>query len=247
MEHDKIKPYHTGKEKKEEVAEMFNNIANRYDLLNSILSLGIHKGWRKKCVQLLAPDKPGKILDVATGTADFAIACAKLKPGKITGIDISEGMMQFGREKIKKAGLENLIELEYGNAETVAYPDDTFDAIVVGFGVRNFQDLEKGLANLLRMLKPGGRLVVLEFSYPRNPLVKAGYDFYFSYITPAVGKIFSKDTRAYSYLTESVKAFPNNEKFIAVMNRLGYQNTGFQTLSLGIAAIYEGRKRIINI
>lgn len=242
MQHDDVTPYNTSAPKKEQVANMFDNIANRYDLLNSILSLGIHKGWRKKCVNLLAPKKPRQVLDVATGTADFAIECAKLQPEKITGIDISEGMMQFGREKLKKLQLDRLITLEQGNAETVGFPDNSFDAIVVGFGVRNFQDLEKGLANLYRILKPGGQLVILEFSYPRNPLIKAGYNFYFSYITPLIGKIFSKDTRAYSYLTESVKAFPNNERFTAILDQLGFQKTYFKGLSLGVAAIYYGEK-----
>lgn len=242
MQHDNVTPYKTGESKKDQVASMFDTIANRYDLLNSILSLGIHKGWRKKCVTLLRSKNPKSILDVATGTADFAIECAKLNPEKITGIDISEGMMQIGRVKLKKLGLDQLISLEQGNAETVTLPDNSFDAIVVGFGVRNFQDLEKGLANLYRILKPGGQLVILEFSYPRNFLIKTGYNFYFSYITPLIGKIFSKDTRAYSYLTESVKAFPNNEKFTAILDRLNYKKTHFKTLSLGVAAIYYGEK-----
>lgn len=242
MKHNTITPYNTGEEKKEQVAHMFDNIANRYDLLNSILSLGIHKGWRKTCVKLLAPKKPQNILDVATGTGDFAIECAKLNPSKITGVDISEGMMVFGREKLKKLNLDKLITLEYGNAETLDFADNTFDAIVVGFGVRNFQNLEKGLANLYRILKPGGQLVVLEFSYPTNFIVKASYNFYFSYITPLVGRIFSKDTRAYSYLTESVKAFPNNENFTAILKQLNYKNTSFKTLSMGVAAIYQGEK-----
>jgi demethylmenaquinone methyltransferase/2-methoxy-6-polyprenyl-1,4-benzoquinol methylase len=242
MQHNDVTPYKTGDSKKDQVATMFDNIANRYDLLNSILSLGIHKGWRKKCVRLLKAKQPRTILDVATGTADFAIECAKLNPEKITGIDISEGMMQMGREKLKKLKLDRLIQLEYGNAETVNFPDNSFDAIVVGFGVRNFQDLEKGLANLYRVLKPGGQLVILEFSYPRNALIKAGYNFYFTYITPLVGKIFSKDTRAYSYLTESVKAFPNNEKFTGILDTLKYKHTHFTSLSAGIAAIYYGEK-----
>lgn len=242
MRHDSVTPYKNDASKKEQVAQMFDNIANRYDLLNSILSLGIHKGWRRKCIKLLKDRKPNMILDVATGTADFAIECAKLNPEKIIGIDISEGMMSFGRTKLQKLNLDKLITLENGNAETVSYADNSFDAIVVGFGVRNFQNLEKGLANLYRILKPGGQLVILEFSYPRNWLIKGGYNFYFSYITPVIGKIFSKDTRAYSYLTESVKAFPNNEKFVAILNQVGYKKTSFSPLSLGIAAIYYGEK-----
>jgi demethylmenaquinone methyltransferase / 2-methoxy-6-polyprenyl-1,4-benzoquinol methylase len=242
MKHDSVTPYNSNDSKKDQVATMFDNISGRYDLLNSLLSFGTHKGWRKKCVKLLKEKRPRAILDVATGTADFAIECAKLQPAKITGVDISEGMMKIGREKIKKLGLENLITLEPGNAETLTYANNTFDAIVVGFGVRNFANLEKGLSNLYRILKPGGTIVILEFSYPTNPLVKAGYNFYFSYITPLVGKIFSKDPRAYSYLMESVKAFPNNQDFVAIMNGTGYKNTGFKSLSMGVAAIYYGEK-----
>lgn len=242
MEHDKVTPYHTKEEKKEQVAQMFNNIAKRYDFLNSFLSLGIHKGWRKKCVAILSKKQPQHILDVATGTADFAIECAKLAPKKITGVDISEGMMEVGRTKLRSLKLDELITLESGNAETVTYADNTFDAIVVGFGVRNFQNLEKGLINLLRILKPGGEIVILEFSYPKNTLVKAGYNFYFSYITPFVGRIFSSDKRAYSYLTESVKAFPNNENFVRIMNQCGFKKTSYKSLSFGVAAIYQGEK-----
>lgn len=242
MKHDTVTPYNSNDPKKVQVATMFDNISGRYDFLNSLLSFGTHKGWRKKCVKLLKAKNPKTILDVATGTADFAIECAKLNPTKITGIDISEGMMNVGREKLKKLSLDQLITLESGNAETVTYPDNSFDAIVVGFGVRNFQNLEKGLSNLYRVLKPGGTIVILEFSYPTNPVIKAGYNFYFSYITPLIGKIFSKDPRAYSYLMESVKAFPNNENFVAIMNKTGYKNTGYKGLSMGVAAIYTGEK-----
>ncbi len=242
MEHDTITPYKTSEEKKEQVAQMFDNIAGRYDFLNSLLSLGIHKGWRKKCVKLIADKNPQVILDVATGTADFAIECAKLNPQKIIGVDISEGMMNSGRVKLKNLKLDALITLETGNAETLVYSDNTFDAIVVGFGVRNFQNLEKGLSNLYRILKPGGQLVILEFAYPTNWLVKTVYTFYFSYITPFIGKLFSKDNRAYSYLTESVKAFPNNQNFVAILNKISYKNTSYKSLSFGVAAIYKAEK-----
>lgn len=237
-----VKPYHTDTSKKEQVAQMFDNIAFRYDFLNSLLSLGIHKGWRRKCVKLIAPGKPRQILDVATGTADFAIECAKLNPERIVGIDISEGMMQHGREKLRKLHLEGLITLQSGDAETVSFSDDTFDAIVVGFGVRNFETLEKGLDNMLRVLKPGGKLCVLEFSYPRKFPVKQLYHFYFRYITPAIGKLFSKDNRAYTYLPESVKAFPDNERFTAILAKLGYKQATYKPLSFGIAAIYTAVK-----
>lgn len=237
-----VTPYNTTDSKKEQVAEMFDNIAFRYDLLNGILSFGTHKGWRRKCVKKLKALQPKQILDVATGTGDFAIACAKLNPTKIIGIDISEGMMKFGREKLKKLNLDKLIDLQLGDAETVDFPDNSFDAIVVGFGVRNFENLEKGLTNLNRVLKPGGKIIILEFSYPRNFPVKQFYNFYFSYITPFIGKLFSKDTRAYSYLPESVKAFPNNEDFTAVLTKCGFKSANFQNLSFGVAAIYEAEK-----
>lgn len=238
----KVTPYNTGAAKKEEVEQMFDNIAFRYDFLNSLLSLGIHKGWRKKCVKKLESVRPKTILDVATGTGDFAIACVKLNPEKITGIDISEGMMKFGRDKLKKLNFDKLITLKKGDAETVAFPDASYDAIVVGFGVRNFENLEKGLINLYRILKPGGKLIILEFSYPRKFPVKQFYNFYFSYITPLIGKLFSKDSRAYSYLPESVKAFPDNENFVAILKKCGYSAANFQSLSMGIAAIYEASK-----
>lgn len=239
---NKVTPYNTGAAKKEEVEQMFDNIAFRYDFLNSLLSLGIHKGWRKKCVKKLEPIQPKAILDVATGTGDFAIACAKLNPTKITGVDISEGMMKFGREKLKKLNLDNLITLEKGDAETLAFEDNSYDAIVVGFGVRNFENLEKGLVNLQRILKPGGKIIILEFSYPRRFPVKQFYNFYFSYVTPFIGKLFSKDSRAYSYLPESVKAFPDNENFTAILTKCGFKNANFESVSLGIAAIYEAGK-----
>lgn len=239
---NKVTPYNTGAAKKEEVEQMFDNIAFRYDFLNSLLSLGIHKGWRKKCVKKLEPIQPKAILDVATGTGDFAIACAKLNPTKITGVDISEGMMKFGREKLKKLNLDKLITLEKGDAETLAFEDNSYDAIVVGFGVRNFENLEKGIINLQRILKPGGKIIILEFSYPRRFPVKQFYNFYFSYVTPFIGKVFSKDSRAYSYLPESVKAFPDNENFTAILTKCGFKNANFESVSLGIAAIYEAEK-----
>lgn len=237
-----ITPYNNTESKKEQVAQMFDNIAFRYDFLNSLLSLGIHKGWRKKCVKLIADKKPQTILDVATGTGDFAIECNKLNPKTIIGIDISEGMMKFGREKLVKQQLDKKITLQYGDAETCDLPSNSIDAIVVGFGVRNFENLEKGLINMQRMLKPGGQLCVLEFSYPRKFPIKQLYHFYFKYITPTIGKLFSKDTRAYSYLPESVKAFPDNERFVAILEKTGYLKPTFKPLSFGIAAIYLAEK-----
>jgi demethylmenaquinone methyltransferase/2-methoxy-6-polyprenyl-1,4-benzoquinol methylase len=238
----KVTPYNKDSSKREQVEEMFDNIAFRYDFLNSLLSVGIHKGWRKKCVKKLEALHPKTILDVATGTGDFAIACAALKPEKIVGIDISEGMMKVGREKLQKKNLQHLITLEKGDAETVNFATASFDAIVVGFGVRNFENLEKGLENLCRILKPGGKLVVLEFSYPRKFPVKQFYTFYFSYVTPVIGKLFSKDSRAYSYLPESVKAFPDNENFVAILKKCGFKTASFEPVTFGVAAIYTAEK-----
>jgi demethylmenaquinone methyltransferase/2-methoxy-6-polyprenyl-1,4-benzoquinol methylase len=222
---------------------MFDNIAFRYDFLNSLLSLGIHKGWRKKCISFISEKNPKYILDVATGTADFAIGALKLNPTKIVGIDISEGMMKFGREKIKKINAENKISLNYGDAETCDMPDNSIDAITVGFGVRNFQNLEKGLLNMNRILKPGGQICILEFSTPRKFPFKQFYKFYFKFVTPTLGKIFSKDARAYTYLPESIKAFPDNENFVAILNTCGYSNATFQSLNFGLAAIYVADKK----
>lgn len=237
-----VTPYNNQDSKKEQIAQMFDNIAFRYDFLNSLLSLGIHKGWRKKCIRLIAAKSPKRILDVATGTGDFAIAAITLNPDSVIGIDISEGMMKYGREKLVKLGLDKKITLQYGDAETCDLPDNSIDAITVGFGVRNFENLEKGLENMLRVLKPGGQICVLEFSYPRNFPIKQLYHFYFKYITPTIGKIFSKDTRAYSYLPESVKAFPDNERFTTILEKVGYQKATFKPLSFGIAAIYLAEK-----
>lgn len=242
MQHDKVTPYKNTDPKKEQVAQMFDNIAKRYDRINTILSFGTHKSWRKKCVDLLKARQPKIILDVATGTGDFAIACAKLSPEKIIGIDISEGMMQLGRGKIKTDRLDKLITLEYGNAETLDFPDNTFDAIVVGFGVRNFENLEKGLLNLQRILKPNGQIVILETSFPENKFFKGIYNVGFSILTPLIGKMFSKDKKAYDYLTNSVKAFPHNQDFVNILNKLSYRNTYFKGLGIGSAAIYYAEK-----
>ena len=228
--------------KKEQVATMFNNIAPKYDFLNQLLSLGIHKGWRKKAIQLLRETKPKNILDIATGTADFAIEAMVLNPDKVTGVDISEGMLNLGKEKIVKLKLQNKITLELGDSENLIFPDNTFDGITVGFGVRNFENLEKGIADIYRVLTPNGTLVVLEFSKPTAFPVKQVYHFYFRYITPMVGKIFSKDNSAYTYLPESVNAFPAGEDFLNVLKKAGFKNTKAISLTFGIASLYTGTK-----
>lgn len=238
-----VTPYNNNDSKKDQVAQMFNNIAYRYDFLNSLLSLGIHKGWRRKCVQLISEKNPKYLLDVATGTADFAIECMKLNPTSVIGIDISEGMMKFGREKIEKLNLQKQIMLQYGDAETCDLPSNSIDAITVGFGVRNFQNLEKGLQNMNRILKPGGQICILEFSTPRKFPMKQFYKFHFKYITPTVGKLFSKDSSAYTYLPESIKVFPDNERFVEILEKTGYYKATFQAVSFGLAAIYLAEKK----
>jgi demethylmenaquinone methyltransferase/2-methoxy-6-polyprenyl-1,4-benzoquinol methylase len=238
-----VTPYNNSDSKKNQVAQMFDNIAFRYDFLNSLLSLGIHKGWRKKCIKLIAKKNPQYILDVATGTADFAIEALKLKPIKIVGVDISEGMMKFGRVKIEKLKAQSKITLHYGDAETCDLADNSIDAITVGFGVRNFENLEKGLINMNRILKPGGQICILEFSTPRKFPFKQFYKFYFKFVTPTLGKIFSKDARAYTYLPESIKVFPDNEHFVSILKNCGYVNASFESLNFGLAAIYLAEKK----
>lgn len=222
---------------------MFNDIAFRYDFLNRFLSAGIDIRWRKKAIKQLTKIKPVTMLDVATGTADVAImASGILKPQKITGIDISDGMLEIGRQKVQKAGLQNTIKLLNGDCETINFGNDSFDAVTVAFGVRNFENLEKGLSEIRRVLKPGGKLVVLEFSKPRSAAVKAMYKLYMKFITPNVGKIFSKNRNAYQYLDESINKFPEGKNFTAILDNLGYKNTYNKTLSLGICSIYCGEK-----
>lgn len=242
--HDNIVPDKTSAQpKKEQVAGMFDDIAHRYDFLNRFLSGGMDIGWRKKALGYLSDLKPKNILDVATGTADVAImASGLLKPTSITGIDISEGMLAIGRKKIKKLGLEKTIELLKGDSETISFKDDSFDAVTVAFGVRNFQNLEKGMSEIFRVLKPGGKLVVLEFSKPKIPLVKSFYNLYMKIVTPNVGKFFSKNRNAYEYLDESIRKFPEGQDFTNILNNLGYINTHYKPLSLGICSIYCGEK-----
>jgi demethylmenaquinone methyltransferase/2-methoxy-6-polyprenyl-1,4-benzoquinol methylase len=222
---------------------MFNDIAKRYDFLNRLLSAGIDKSWRKKAIAELKEIQPKKILDVATGTADVALMTYKLlKPEKITGIDISDGMIALGKEKIAKKGLTDFIELQNGDSEKINYTDDFFDAVTVAFGVRNFQNLEKGLSEMLRVLKPGGKLVILEFSKPCNTMFKSFYKFYMKIIAPKAGRMFAKNKDAYKYLNDSVQAFPEREQFTAIMKSAGYKNVYYKQLSLGICCVYCGSK-----
>lgn len=240
---DQVKPYaNSGTGKKAQIAEMFNNIAFKYDFLNHFLSLNIDKVWRKKVVNILSEKQPKQILDVATGTGDLAIASLKANPEKIIGIDISEGMLKIGLEKIKKKGLSDKISLQLGDAELIPFADNTFDASTVSFGARNFENLNKGLSEMHRVLSPEGIVVVLEFTMPSKFPIKQLYQFYFKYILPTLGKLFSKDNSAYTYLPESVQAFPQNEEFIVQLEKAGFKDCKYKKLSFGIAAIYTGTK-----
>ncbi|MBL6447243.1 bifunctional demethylmenaquinone methyltransferase/2-methoxy-6-polyprenyl-1,4-benzoquinol methylase UbiE [Fulvivirga sp. 29W222] len=228
--------------KKEQVAEMFNSISKKYDFLNHFLSLGIDIIWRKKAISLLKKDRPKLILDIATGTGDFAIESLKLNPDKVIGVDISEGMLNMGREKLKKRQLDNKIELQLGDSEKLLFDDNKFDAAIVSFGVRNFEDLEKGLADMYRVLKPGGKTVILEFSRPSKFPFKNIYNFYFKAILPKIGRLVSKDKAAYTYLPESVQAFPDGERFLEILEKVGFKNTQCKALTFGVSSIYTGVK-----
>lgn len=242
--HDTIVPDEGSElQKKEQVANMFNDIAHRYDFMNRFLSVGTDIGWRKKAIAQLAPLKPQQVLDVATGTGDMAILTFSiLKPARITGIDISDGMLDVGRKKVVEKGLADHIVLLTGDSETINFPDNSFDGITVAFGVRNFQNLEKGLKEMLRVLRPGGKLVVLEFSRPKNIFFKGIYNLYMNIIAPTFGKMFAKNKKAYRYLNDSVQAFPERQQFTNILKSAGYRDTFYKTLSLGICAIYCGSK-----
>ena len=229
--------------KKEQVAIMFDQIAPKYDFLNRFLSAGIDIYWRKKALSILKKHNPEQILDIATGTADLAIMAAKiLRPKKIIGIDISEGMLSLGRKKITATGLDTVIELQSGDSESIRFADNTFDAATVSFGVRNFQHLEQGMQEINRVLKQGGKLLVLEFSRPSLPIVKQLYSFYMGLVSPLLGRLFSKNKTAYQYLNDSVQKFPEGKDFIAVLEKTGFRNSSFKRLSLGICSIYISEK-----
>jgi len=237
-----VKPYQNEGSKKEQVESMFNRIAGTYDVMNRVLSAGIDKSWRKKAIALLKEKKPQLILDVATGTADFAIQALELHPQKITGIDISENMLDVGREKIKNKKKESQIELIQADSENMPFQDSHFDAVTVAFGVRNFENLPKGLSEIFRVLKPNGTAVILEFSKPTAFPIKQLYAFYFWAILPLIGKIFSADAHAYTYLPRSVEAFPEGKKFTDIFENIGFKNVRCYRLTFGIASIYAGTK-----
>jgi len=228
--------------KKEQIAAMFNSISGKYDFLNHFLSLGIDILWRKRAVRLLTKHQPQLILDIATGTGDFAIEALSLKPKKIIGVDISEGMLSVGREKLIKKNLTDKIELISGDSEVLPFEDNFFDAVIVSFGVRNFENLEKGLSDMLRVLKPGGKVVILEFSKPKSFPFKQLYQFYFQWILPKIGKLISKNHAAYTYLPDSVQAFPDGDDFLNILDKIGFQKNQCTPLTLGISSIYFGSK-----
>ncbi|MCF8232449.1 MAG: bifunctional demethylmenaquinone methyltransferase/2-methoxy-6-polyprenyl-1,4-benzoquinol methylase UbiE [Bacteroidales bacterium] len=228
--------------KKEQVRSMFNNIAGRYDFLNHFLSVGIDYLWRKKVIRILKLHNPKKILDVATGTADLAIETAKIGPDEVVGVDIADQMLEHGRKKISKKKLDEIIILENGDSEALRFESNSFDAVTVAFGVRNFENLDQGLREMYRILKPGGIAVILEFSNPRKFPVKQLYDFYFKNILPLAGRIISKHESAYNYLPESVGAFPDGNNFLEHMHSVKFKNTSAWPLTFGIASIYTGRK-----
>ncbi|MDG1036544.1 MAG: bifunctional demethylmenaquinone methyltransferase/2-methoxy-6-polyprenyl-1,4-benzoquinol methylase UbiE [Crocinitomicaceae bacterium] len=238
-----VKPYNSGDaSKKEEVAEMFDNISKRYDFLNHFLSLGIDKLWRRKAVRQLKDLRPKRILDLATGTGDFAIAALKLNPDEVVGVDISQGMLDMGIQKMKKRGHDKIVKMQLADSEKLPFEDASFDALTVGFGVRNYENLEKGLSDMLRILRPGGKAVILEFSKPKKFPIKQVFGFYSKRVIPFLGKLISKDKRAYAYLPESVEAFPEGTDFETIMTKLGYKEVNSILLSGGIATIYMGLK-----
>lgn len=228
--------------RKVQVQAMFNDIALRYDLLNHLLSMGIDKGWRRKLVKLMARNNPQRILDLATGTADLAIAASSIQPQNITGTDIAEEMLAIGREKVNKLGLGNMITLLKADSENLPFADAEFDAAMVAFGVRNYEDLPKGLHEMCRVLKPGSSAFILEFSKPKKFPVKQLFGFYSRFILPLIGRMVSKNKTAYTYLPESVAAFPQDEVFLRIMREAGFSKAEYISLSFGITNLYIGQK-----
>lgn len=228
--------------KKQQVRSMFNNIAHRYDFLNHFLSAGIDYRWRKKAIKIIGQKHPKAILDVATGTGDLAIAALKIIPDNIIGVDIAEDMLAVGRTKLKEKDPNQIITLEKGDSENLRFEDASFDAVMVAFGVRNYENLEKGLSEMYRVLNIEGQVMILEFSKPKSFPVKQLYSFYFKYILPSLGRIISGDQAAYTYLPESVSAFPDGENFLKILQKVGFNQVAHKPLTFGIASIYTGIK-----
>lgn len=239
---EEINPYHDG-EKAEQVEQMFDNIAPSYDKLNHRLSWNIDRGWRKKAIGLLAPHRPQTMLDIATGTGDFAILSAQmLNPKSLIGADISEGMMEIGRQKVKQLGLQDIISFAKEDCLHLSYADDTFDAVTAAFGIRNFADLDKGLQEMCRVLKPGGHLSIVELTTPVSFPMKQLFHIYSHTVLPTYGRLISKDTDAYSYLTKTIEAFPQGERMKDILKQAGFKDTGFRRLTFGICTMYYATK-----
>ena len=228
--------------KKEQIAEMFDNISKKYDFLNHFLSFGIDILWRKQAIRKLKKDRPKLILDIATGTGDFALEALALDPDKIIGVDISEGMLAIANKKLIKKGVGDRIQMQLGDSEKLPFENDTFDAVIVAFGVRNYENLEKGLSDMLRVLKPEGKTVIVEFSKPTKFPMKQLYNFYFKYVLPKIGRLVSKDNAAYTYLPESVEHFPDGVQFEHILTNVGFKNTECISLTFGISSIYIAQK-----
>lgn len=238
-----VVPYKDAPEgKKEQVARMFDSISGRYDRLNHLLSLGIDKIWRRKAIKQLSLNNPQSILDIATGTADFAIEAVNISGAEVTGIDISDGMLEAGRKKIVRLKLENRIRLLNGDSENIPFGDNSFDAAIVAFGVRNFENLDRGLSEILRVIKPGGKFIVLEISEPHAFPWKNIFRIYFHHLLPFAGRLISRDKHAYSYLPESVAAFPSGNDFIKRLKDAGFRHSTWKPLTLGICALYTAEK-----
>ena len=239
---EEIKPYHEG-EKAQQVEQMFDNIAPTYDTLNHRLSWDIDKGWRKKAIKQLAPHKPQTMLDIATGTGDFAILSAQmLQPKKLIGADISEGMMEIGRRKVKQLELQDIISFEKEDCLNLSYADDTFDAVTAAFGIRNFSNLDKGLSEMCRVLKPGGHLSIVELTTPVSFPMKQLFHIYSHTVLPVYGRLISKDTSAYSYLTKTIEAFPQGERMQNILHKAGFKDASFKRLTFGICTMYFATK-----
>lgn len=241
---EEIVPYlNSNLSKKEQVAHMFDHIARRYDFMNHFISLGIDRAWRKKAARRLLDSRPKMLLDVATGTGDFAITLFHmLRPDKIIGIDISSQMLEIGQKKVRHIGLEGTINLQSGDSETIKFPDNTFDAVTVAFGLRNFEDLEMGLKEMIRVLKPNGKLVALECSSPRHFPAKQLYDFYFRFIVPQIGRWVADSRNAYDYLPRSVRAFPQGENMLRILEKTGFHSAICKTLTFGVCSMYTASK-----
>nr|WP_308534657.1 bifunctional demethylmenaquinone methyltransferase/2-methoxy-6-polyprenyl-1,4-benzoquinol methylase UbiE [uncultured Prevotella sp.] len=240
---EKIKPYNGSGEKGKLVEEMFDNIAPTYDTLNHRLSWDIDKGWRKKAIKRLLPYHPNKILDIATGTGDFAILAARmLKPQSVTGVDISEGMMQIGRGKVRQEGMQDIISFHKEDCLNLSFTAETFDAVTAAFGIRNFQDLEKGLNEMYRVLKTGGHLCIIELTTPVLFPMKQLFRFYSTYILPGYGRLVSKDESAYEYLNKTIAAFPQGETMMEILKKIGFSSTSFKRLTFGVCTMYLAEK-----